>query len=115
MKFRLALISLFTLAFILFLLLTTPAGASLYPVTATDGHTTLTSDGHTVVIQPNGIVVGQAGIFSFTFMDAESALMNRVDGHVFILQLATGAVFHLGQEPTPYPTLTPCPLNRCLK
>ncbi len=111
-------LSLLLLLIAFLMVLASRADATLYPVIATDGLTTLTSDGEQVEICRDSrcIIVTQAGITSFTFMDSSSALMNRVDGHLFILQLATGAVFHLsGPRDTAYPSVTPCALNQCLK
>lgn len=104
------------------LLLSPPVEAqALYPVTVTDGYSRLTSDGVQVMIYLPGhtIEVPMEHIFAFTYMDEESALMNREDGHLFVLQIPTGAVFHLSgpsTKGTPAgPTPSPCPTDRCLK
>lgn len=119
---------IFLSAFSLTLLMPDDADAALYPVTALspDGHTRLFSDGTAVMVyhlDANGnilhtIEVHETGIFSFTFMDNASALMNREDGHLFVLQTPTGAYFHLSgpSKGTPAgPTPSPCPFNRCVK
>ena len=88
------------------LLIHDDADAALYPVTALspDGQTRLFSDGTVVMIYHldsageiiHTIEVHATGIFSFTFMDNASALMNREDYGVLIVDVTTGQVFWLG-------------------
>lgn len=106
MKLLLVTFALLIIAFPLVLLIPREAHATLYPVTvlSPDGHTRLFSDGTAVMIyhlDDDGnivqtIEVHEAGIFSFTFMDNQSALMNREDYGVLILNVSTGQVFWLG-------------------
>ena len=66
--------------------------------TSPDGYTSLVSDGQQVYVTRNAIemTINQAGIVAFTWMDNTSALMNRSDYGVLIVNVITNQVFWLG-------------------
>lgn len=74
------------------------AHATAITATSPDGLTTLTSDGTTITIIRDGseTTIHQAGIIAFAFMDNESALANRSDYGILIINVASGQVFWLG-------------------
>lgn len=74
------------------------AHATAITATSPDGLTTLTSDGTTITITRDGseAVINQAGIIAFTFMDNTSALANRSDYGILIINVVSGQVFWLG-------------------
>ncbi len=69
--------------------------------TSPDGLTNLRSDGHQVYITRNGreVVIAEPNIMAFTFMDNTTALMNRTDYGVLIINVVTAQVFWLGYNP----------------
>lgn len=77
-----------------------------------DGQTTVHTDGEQVFIEgASGLTVEQAGIIHLVFMDNDSVLMNRVDRHLFILDVHTGAVFHVGYQLRPDDSCSPCDIG----
>lgn len=72
---------------------------SIYTISySPDGQTSLISDGQQVYVTRNAIetTINQAGIVAFTWMDNQSALMNRSDYGVLIVNVVTNQVFWLG-------------------
>ena len=69
--------------------------------TSPDGKTNLRSDGHQVYITRNGreVVLAEPNVMAFTFMDNTTALMNRTDYGVLIINVVTAQVFWLGYNP----------------
>lgn len=74
------------------------AHATAITATSPDGLTTLTSDGTTITITRDGseATINQAGIIAFTFMDNTSALANRSDYGILIINVVSGQMFWLG-------------------
>lgn len=66
--------------------------------TSPDGKTNLRSDGEQVYITRNGreVVIKESNVIAFTFMDNTTALMNRTDYGVLIINVVTAQVFWLG-------------------
>lgn len=83
---------------------------SIYVISySPDGQTSLVSDGEHVYITRNGIEVTlhEPNVIAFTWMDNTSALMNRTDHGVLIVNVTTAQVFWLGYNP-PDAECSPC-------
>lgn len=63
-----------------------------------DGQTSLVSDGQAVYVTRNGVetTIHEPNVIAFTWMDNTSALMNRTDHGVLIINVVTQQVFWLG-------------------
>ena len=84
---------------------------SIYVISySPDGQTPLVSDGEYVYVTRNGVetTLNQPNIIAFTWMDNTSALMNRTDYGVLIINVITGQVFWLGYN---YPNSYCSPCN----
>lgn len=107
---RCCLILLALLLIILFVFATIARANSPYAISySPDGQTSLVSDGQNVYVTRNGIEITlhEPNIFAFTWMDNTSALMNRTDYGVLIVNVLTYQVFWLGYNP-PDESCDPC-------
>lgn len=86
----------------LFVFATMARAESIYVISySPDGQTSLVSDGNFVYVTRNGIetTIHESNVIAFTWMDNRSALMNRTDYGVLIINVVTAQVFWLGYNP----------------
>lgn len=95
----------------LFIFVSLVRADSIYIISySPDGQTSLISDGQRVIITHDGVEISlpQPDIIAFAWMDNQSALMNRSDYGVLIVNVITHQVFWLGYN---YPDTYCSPCN----